>query len=405
VDTIGPKGKAVKICHIVETLDIGGLEKIVVEIVLNLKGYEHHVWCLKYKGAMAERIEERDIPIKEFHFEGGLRPSLVYRLAKELRRGDFTMVSSHGLFTSIWARSAALLAGVPVSIVHCHGTYYGITAMTVIKLKFLACFTSRIIAVSEAVKKSLIEFVGISPKKITVVYNGVPDMRPQDFSLKARCREKLGLGIDDFVIGHIGRFVWWKGQHALINIAAMCRKEYPDFKWIFAGDGPERKKMELEIKKFGLNGTVTLLGLRDDIEDILHAMDLFVFPSFLKEGLPLVLIEASSAGLPLIATDTGGNSEVIKDGVNGFIVPPKDTERIIEKIRYLYKKPAERERMGLNARNIWDEKFRQERMLQKVRSVYEDEILKMRRCRFSKITARQDKRCPLRYYTCTRPRG
>lgn len=364
----------VKICHIVDTLDLGGLEKVAIEIVLSLKEYEHQVWCLRYKGVLAKKLEEKSICVREFNFEGSLRPSPLYRLAKELKKEKFTIVNCHGLFTSIWARTAAILAGVPIKITYCHNIYYGIDWITVIKLRFLGYFTSKIIAVSEAVKKSLVEFVKLDPNKIAVIYNGTPEMRQQDPHLKSVCREKLGLGIDDFIIGHIGRLVCHKGQQLIVEAAEKCRKSHPDFKWLIAGDGPEMEKLAQEIRRHDLSDTVMLLGSRDDIEDILLAMDVFVNPSILKEGLPLSLLEAASVGLPSIATDIGGSIEVVKDGVNGFIIPPKDVGILIEKVIYLYNNPQEAVKMGRNSRNIWREKFKLEDMINKVRTIYEDEI-------------------------------
>ncbi len=351
---------------------MGGLENVAINIASNLDGYESHIWCLKYKGAMAKAAEEKGIKVRGFNFSGGLRIHSALKLAGAIRQEGFDVVHSHGLYPSMWAAFTAIFSGVPATILHCHSVYYGISKMDAMKLKILSRFARKVIAVSEAVKKSLVEFVGLDPKKVLVIHNGIPGMRPQDPRTKALSREKLGLKKSDFVIGHVGRLVRFKGQRLIVDAAARCRGEYPDFKWLIAGDGPEREGLEFEIKKFDLEDTVRLLGPRDDIEELLHAMDVFVNPSVVKEGLPLALIEASSAGLPLVATDVGGNSEVVEDEVNGFIVLPQETEKIAGHIRYLYENPAQRERMAASSRRIWNEKFRLEDMIRKIKAIYED---------------------------------
>ena len=361
----------IKVCHLLDDLDVGGLEHVAIDIASNMEGFESQIWCLRYRGSMALRAEQKGIKVRGFSFSGGLKPYSVFEFAGAIRKEKIDIVHSHGLYPSIWAAFTSVFSGVSRTILHCHSIYYGISKMDALKLKIGSLFAAKIIAVSEAVRNCLVEFIGLDPDKVVVVYNGVSGYGAQNALLKERAREKLGLNKDAFVIGHVGRLVKFKGQRFIIEAAARCRDEYPLFRWVIAGDGPEREDLEREINRLGLDGTLALLGQRDDVEDILHAMDIFVNPSVIKEGLPLTLIEAASAGLPLVATDIGGNSEVVADGRNGFIVQPEKIEKIIERILYLYKNPQERRRMASSSRDIWQEKFRLEDMTRKIRAIYE----------------------------------
>jgi L-malate glycosyltransferase len=361
-----------KVCHLLDSLDVGGLEHVAIDIASSMKGVESHIWCLKYKGAMAERAEKNGIKVREFGFSGALKLNSIFKLAGAIRKEKIDIVHSHGLYPSIWAAFTSVFSGVPKTILHCHSVYYDISRMNVLKLRLAGLFATKIIAVSEAVRDCLVKFIRLDPDKVVVVYNGISGYRAQDPVSKDNARKKLGLDKDAFVIGHVGRLVRFKGQRFIIEAAAKCRDEYPIFRWMIAGEGPERESLEREIKRLNLEGTLTLLGQRDDVEDMLHAMDIFVNPSVIKEGLPLGLIEAASAGLPLVASNIGGNSEVVADGRNGFIVRPEDTEKIVERILYLYKNAQVRRRMASSSRDIWQEKFRLDEMIRKVKAVYEE---------------------------------
>lgn len=366
--------KMIKICHILDTLNIGGLEKTLIEIISGLKEYEHQVWCLKNKGVLAKEVEDKGVLLREFDFAGGITIPALLRLSKALKRENIKIVHCHGLFPSIWGRLAAILAGVHVKIVHCQNVYYGIPKKDVIKLKLLGLFTERIIAVSEAVKKCLVEFIGINPRKITVIYNSAAGTAARDVLTREGLRKSIGLDKNDFVSCCISRIEEHKGHYFLIEAVAKCKAGNVPCKCVIAGDGPHTENLRLKIKSLGLEDRVILLGWRKDIQDLLLAMDVFIHPSTLREGLPLALAEAASAGLPLIATQIGGNSEIVEDGINGFIVPPKDAQALAEKIKYFVENPAEMKKMGERSRKIWEDKFTLQEMLHKIDSLYKSLI-------------------------------
>jgi len=130
------------------------------------------------------------------------------------------------------------------------------------------------------------------------------------------------------------------------------------------------------VKSLGLENTVIFLGARQDAEDYLSGMDIFVQLSTTHEGLPLALAEAASAGLCLIATDIGGNAEIVQDGVNGFIVPVRNSTAVAEKIIYLAGHEDEMRKMSRESRNTWESKFSQREMVDKIAKIYKDEISK-----------------------------
>ena len=362
----------IKICHVVDVLNIGGLEKTVVQIVLNLReGYEHEVWCLKNKGVLASDIEGRGIKVREFNFRGGLNLFSLLRLVRAFKAENIDIVHSHGIFPADWGILAATLAGVPVRLVHCQNLYSGISRKEVVKFRFLSRSMTRVIAVSEAVRKYLIEFIGIDPRKIVVVYNSADAFMSASFK-KEEIRRDLGLAKEDFVVGNISRLEEHKGQRFLLEAVAECRAKNINCKCMIAGDGPEKEKLRSRAQELNLNDAALFLGWRRDVQNLLSAMDVFIQPSLIVEGLPLALAEAASAGLPLIATDIGGNPEIVRDGINGFIIPPKDAVSLAQKIQFLMESPLESARMGENSKKIWEEKFSLSKMIEKIGMIYSD---------------------------------
>lgn len=358
-----------KICHIVDELRVGGLEKNLTAIAVNLAGCTNEIWCLTMKGALAPEVEKHGVRVRAFGFSGGLTAEAVYALVSALRRERFDIVHSHGVYPTIWGEIAAYLAGVRVRIDHVQNLCYGLPLGKRLRLKALSYGASKIIAVSEAVKRSLVEAIRIDPAKIELIYNSAPDMRAHDAQARQRMRTALGVE-GSFVIGSIGRLVEIKGHAVLIAAVRECVDRGVDVRCLIAGDGPVRQRLAEKSAELGVAGRIRLLGMRDDIALLLSAMDALVQPSMVREGLPLVLAEGASAGLPLVATSVGGNAEIVIDGESGFIVPPQDPAAIAEKIMFLARRGDEAERMGRAARRVWQEKFSQERMLLNIKDLY-----------------------------------
>lgn len=247
------------------------------------------------------------------------------------------------------------------------------------KLWLLSYFTTKIIAVSEAVKKCLVEYAWIDPKRIAVIYNSAPEIPPEKKETRSSVRKSLGIGDDDFVVGCIGRLIPIKGQKVLIDAIAQCRKDRLRCTCVIVGDGPEMENLRIRARAAGLEKEALLLGTRRDADRLLLAMDAFALPSLKLEGLPLVLTEAASAGLPLLATDIGGNAEIVKDGVNGYLVGVGDPRALAERIEALVKDPEKAKRLGENARTTWRGKFTQARMLGEIDALYKSVAIRDKR--------------------------
>lgn len=363
-----------RICHILDELGVGGLEQNVVKIALGLdRGrFYQEVWCLKSKGDLARGLEKEGVIVRDFGFKGRITLGGLILLSRELKKGSFTIVHAHDLYPASWAVPAAFLAGVKARLVHCQNTYSDLSLKNRLRMRGLCLFSSACVAVSKAVRRSLVEDVGLDCRKIRLIYNCAEEIKKKDVDEAGLIRSGLRLSPHDFVVGAAGRLIERKGYKYLIEALAPLKKDFPDIKCLLIGDGPQRQDLQSLVSALGLADEVIFTGLRHDISALYSAMDIFVQPSLVKEGLPLSLLEAASSGLPLIATDIGGNPEAVKDGLNGFIVPSGDAGAIQDKIRLFLERPDMAGWMGENSRDIWRERFRLEDMLKKVEVVYSE---------------------------------
>lgn len=207
-----------------------------------------------------------------------------------------------------------------------------------------------LIAVAPEVKESILATMpGIAPDKIAVIPNGVDTRRYQRRGDRAATRAALGLSPEERAVAVVATFKEQKGHRYLIEAAAHLRDDYPQARYLLIGDGELRAALERQIAAAGLQATFRLLGTRPDVPALLAAADLFVLPS-LWEGLPMALIEAMAAGLPVVATDVSGTRGVMRDGETGLLVPPGDATALAQAMAALLAEPERAAQMGAAAR-------------------------------------------------------
>jgi glycosyltransferase involved in cell wall biosynthesis len=181
---------------------------------------------------------------------------------------------------------------------------------------------SRIVAVSEQNRRTLVDLYRLPAAKITVVHNGA-DLAPFRDPTPGTLRAELGLAPDQPVVIILGRLAANKGQRYLVEAAPAILARFPATHFAFAGNPEGRDDIEARIRALHLEAHFSVLGFRSDVVNLLRSSDLFVLPS-LGEGFALSLIEAMAAGLPVVTTQVGGAAEIVEEGRNGFIVPPAD---------------------------------------------------------------------------------
>lgn len=333
----------IRVLHFIETLKIGGAE---IRLVSDVRGLDtarfEHLLCYMYPVNELSREIQPDVKVKCLEMRGIYDFGRAYKGMKRIF-DDFMpdIIHTHTFAPDIYGRLMGRLFSRACIVTTLHSMdYRKYISEDVIRYSYkrkaidaLTCsLTDVFIAVSEHIKNMAIKNLRV--KKVEVIYNYPKDNMNSRRGGGAVLRRSLGLG-DSFVIFSCGNLRPQKGHRFLISAMAEIIKRVPKAKLLIAGDGPFLPDLKEDIRRFNLGGTITLLGRRNDVPDLLSAADVFVFPS-LEEGQGLALIEAMTAGLPCVASDIGPIREIIPNAETGILTKPGDAHAIADAILKLY---------------------------------------------------------------------
>jgi glycosyltransferase involved in cell wall biosynthesis len=367
-----------RIFFLVDSLNIGGTETQAVELARRLDParYQVTLGCLRARGPLLERLKGSRVVVREFYPEGGVDSPLgiyrLLRLAAFLRRGRFDVFHSHDLWSTLMGVPAAWLARVPVIISSRrdlgHLEWYQTRRRA--WLERIQSLSHVILTNTDSIRDWLIADEGVAPRKVHVIHNGVDVQR---FSGARRERERLFPGVGDgklvVLVGNMHSDV--KGHPWLIAAAPAIVREFPQTKFVLVGDGKQRKVFERRVAESGLQQSFLFLGRREDIPQILACCDVAVLPSK-AEGLPNAVLEYMAAGLPVVASNVGGNSEIIENGETGLLVPPLDAHALADAILRLLRDPALARRLAQHGRGHVQQNFSYERLVRDVDHLYRE---------------------------------
>lgn len=316
-----------------------GGERQTLLLATGLRDRGHVVELVCPPGApLGERARAAGLLVHDLRMRGELDPVAIARLRRLYRERDVDIVqlhTSHAHTLGVLARTGRRRPRTVVArrvdySIHRSGT----PGFTHLKYRL---GVDRYIAISEAIRGVLIRD-GIRPARVSVVHSGVIPLPPARRS-RAEVRASLGIPADARVIGSVAHLALHKGEVQLLRAFVELAPRYPDLHLVIVGDGEERPGIAAEAAENGLEGRAHLPGFQEDVAAYLSAFDLFVMPS-LQEGLCTSLLDALSAGLPVIGSDTGGIPEIIEDGVTGLLAPPGRPQELAATIARLLDDPA-----------------------------------------------------------------
>ncbi|MEA3407267.1 MAG: glycosyltransferase [Chloroflexota bacterium] len=358
---------------LITELNVGGAERIVEQLASQLprNRYRAQVACLYDPHAIGADIQAAGIPVINLDMQAKWDLRAPYRLLRLLREENVQILHAHLFHAHLLAAIVGKLAGTPVIIATRHSVEIGGQHRETIN-RWIRPLCDAVVAVSKDVYQAEVQRSGIDPKKVTMIPNGVQLREFSNFDPAAaeKLRDAWSIQPETAIIGTVGRFVTPKGHIYLLDALASLRNQMPDIRALIIGDGPLRSSIETSVKALGLAEIVILTGTRHDIPELLSLLDLFVLPS-LWEGLPIAILEAMAAGLPVVATRVGGVPEVVVDGETGLLVPPGDPDALAQAILRLLRDPDLRHRMGQAGRARVAEHFSVEQMVRKTEALYE----------------------------------
>lgn len=334
----------------------GGAEEQVIQLALSLRGrgWTVHIATMLVTGQLPRELAEAGIPVTWLDMRRGV-PDLraVIRLARLIRAYQPRIVHSHMTHANLLARVTRPFVRVPVWIGTLHGLKMhrvkgGSTRLRELAYRLTDRFADLTTTVCHAAAASYVADGSVPPRKLAVLPNGVDTERfCPDAGVREHSRRQLGWD-RSFVWLAVGRFELPKAYHHMIYAFAGLRSGY-NSRLIVCGDGSLRRQMERLAETLGIADRVDFLGVRRDVPELMKAADAFVMSST-TEGMPMVLLQASASGLPIVATDVGGNSEVVSDH-SGFLVTPGDSAALAAAMQHMESlAPAARARMATAGR-------------------------------------------------------
>ncbi|MCM8782814.1 MAG: glycosyltransferase family 4 protein [Candidatus Omnitrophica bacterium] len=371
----------IDILYVITKLELGGAQKQLLELIRNLDKEKYRVHLFTAKKALlikeAESIKDLAL-IKSRYLERTINPfkdTLAFiELYFFIRKNRFQIVHTHSSKAGILGRLAAKVAGVKNIIHTVHGWSFHRYQNKIIYRLFLylermtALFTTKIIVVSNYDREKGLEYKIGTPDKYVLINYGI-DYSEFKRKPNLELKDQLRINRASPVIGMIACFKPQKGIFDFVKVAQRVSFSFPEVRFILVGDGVLRAKIEKFIQKLNLEKRIILLGWRRDIPNILSIIDVFVLTS-LWEGMPISVLEAKVSEKPVVVTDTGGVSEIIKDSIDGFLVPCGNIDLISEKILILLKDKELRESMGKKAWVSLNHKFSLISMMKEIEHLY-----------------------------------
>ena len=364
----------IKVLHIVLGLQVGGLEKFVLDLVSAMDGnVDAKVLCLETADGIngvlrGERIFELKKP-------PGLRLGIAAAISKIAKREKVDLIHTHNPSPHFYGGLAGIASGIPV--IHTkHGRNYPDSARKVWLNRISSLMTDRVVAVSGDSAKVCTAIEKVNAKKVQTILNGIDIEKfiPLPFGYDFLAEFGLSEGVS--VIGIVARLSPEKDHATLLHACKILKEKKEEFHLLIIGDGPLREHLETLSAELDLGREVVFTGMRNDIAELLRGLDLFVLTST-TEGISLTLLEAMASGLPVVATRVGGNPEVVVDGETGFLVPAKDPQSLAKRMIDLLHNRALSIDMGKRGRRRVEEQFSIKATSQKYLTLYE-EILRER---------------------------
>ena len=364
------------IVYAISTMGVGGTPRHLLEVFAHI---DRRVWTPVLYCFDAQRAAQSYLPAARALgvevIDGRVGPTLhghrmlgpLVRLRAQLRHRNVAVVHSYLFHANFMGTLAARAAGVPVALVSKRSLDTYATRWERAVCRIGNRLADRVMVNAEAVGRNVIAAEGCRPDRVTVLPNGI-DVARVDAAVGRRSVPPLTAG-RPLVIGTIGRLSEKKGQRDLLEAAARVFEHEAAARLCLVGDGPLRGALEARATELGIRDRVDFTGAIPDGVRKLADFDVFVLPSHM-EGMSNGLLEAHAAGLPVVATDVGGNAEVTRDGETGLVVPPRDPLALADAILRLAKDPGRARAMAAAGRERIQAEFTVQRMVSRLEQLY-----------------------------------
>ncbi|OGB73510.1 hypothetical protein A3K24_01495 [candidate division Kazan bacterium RIFCSPHIGHO2_01_FULL_44_14] len=365
--SLKPKTDRPTVLFVISSAHLGGAPMQAYRLISRLLDRINPIVALPDDGPFVNRFRQLGVTVITVSIRR-ISPVALWQIVKLIHKYKVDLVHSHGKAAGLYGRMTGWITRTP--IIHTfHGIHfkkYGLFSPVYLGVeKILGRMTNKFIAVARHEKETATKYGFATDNQVKVIYNGAPTATGLEHIPHA----------DHFTILSIGRFFSGKGQEFLISAMPIIIATIPTVRLTLVGDGPQLNQAKNQTNRLGIEKYINFTGSRTNINDYLYSSDIYVSPS-LGEGLPLTLLEAGQAGLPVVATDVTGNNEVIRDGQSGLLVPPNNPEKLAQAIVNLYQQPLIAKRYASALQKEIQEEFGLQRMLDQTLELYHEVLTK-----------------------------
>jgi glycosyltransferase involved in cell wall biosynthesis len=367
-DTMSISAKPVRIAFCITDLDPGGAERALVQLVTRLDRttWEPYVFCLSKRGRLADELDRSGVPTVCLGARGIRRAPIVFRLSKLLKHLQPQVLQTYlyhaniaGRFAGHWAGIKHIVSGIRVA-----------EKRSKLRLRidrYSDRYVERHVCVSRAVAQFSQSVGRLPTDKIVVIHNGVDAERYANAEPADLTQFQIAPGGQTVLF--VGRLDLQKSPFVLLKAVQGILQAHSDVHLLFVGDGPQRAKLEDWVHARGLGTNIHFAGWRDDVASIMRACQCLALPSS-WEGMPNVVLEAMAAGLPVVATDVEGTSEVIKNHLTGLLVPPDSPRELASMLTLVLTDIARAQSLGAAAQVLVMEDFTWEQAVARYDRLY-----------------------------------
>jgi glycosyltransferase involved in cell wall biosynthesis len=362
------------ICQLLHSLRMGGAEVLAARLARRLGDRFRFVFaCLDELGSLGAELRREGFVVEIIGRRPGIDWRCSLRLARWLKGQCVDVLHAYQYTPFFYGAAARLLWRRPALLFAEHGRTHPDypRRKRMFANRLLLERRDRVVSVGEAVRQALVHNEGIAPGRVAVIYNGI-DLAAHANGVCERlaAREEIGVGPADFVALQVARLDPVKDHATALRALEAVIRQRPDARLVLVGDGPELPHIREIIRQYALTAHVHLLGQRGDVARLLPAADVCLLTS-IGEGIPLTLIEAMAAGLPVVTTEVGGAREVVGDET-GLLAPAGDHVRLAEHLLQLAADPALRRQLGQRGRARAAARFSEEQMVDNYARLYRE---------------------------------
>lgn len=373
------------ILFVIDGIEFGGGERTFLQLIEQLPREKYNIYIATTPvRAFSEILTKKNIA----YFPLDLTKRFSWKTLKTLLRiiseNNIDIVHSQGGRVDFYTRLASKILRSKIKVVNTiampvEGYDAGFLKKAVYCFidRFFERYVDRFIVVSKSLQTVLESNHKIPGEKIALVYNGIElDKYQDETSEESSCKLKKEFDIDKNVslVGAIGRIVWQKGFEYLVEAVPAILKECPEVRFVVIGDGPLKKELVEKSRKLKIKDKIIFTGFRTDIKEALASIDILVMPS-LKEGFPMVTLEAMAMAKPIIAADIDGIREQIEHQGNGLLVSPENPLILARAVISLLNNREEAMKLGMTAKKTVEDYFSVDKMARETESVYRDLLI------------------------------